>query len=46
MMENTFWTALAASSMAALVTTIGIIVVRNFEKWGRANTIYFICLLF
>jgi zinc and cadmium transporter len=43
MVENTFWTALAASSMAALVTTVGIVVVRNFEKWGRANTIYFIC---
>ena len=42
-MENTFWTALGASSLAALVTTIGIYVIRRFERWGRENTIYFIC---
>jgi hypothetical protein len=42
-MENTFWTALGASSLAALVTTIGIYVIRHFERWGRENTTYFIC---
>jgi zinc and cadmium transporter len=42
-MENTFWTALGASSMAALVTSAGIYVIRRFEQWGRKNTIYFIC---
>jgi zinc transporter ZupT len=42
-MENTFWTALGASSLAAMVTTIGIYVIRRFERWGRKNTIYFIC---
>jgi zinc transporter ZupT len=42
-MENTFWTAFAASSLAALVTTIGIYVIRRFECWGRENTAYFIC---
>ena len=42
-MENTFWTALGASSLAALVTTIGIYVIRHFERWGRENTSYFIC---
>ena len=42
-MENTFWTAFGASSLAALVTSIGIYVVRHFEQWGRRNTIYFIC---
>jgi hypothetical protein len=42
-MENTFWTALGASSLAAAVTTIGIYVIRRFERWGRNNTIYFIC---
>ncbi len=42
-MENTFWTALGASSLAALVTTIGIYVIRRFERWGRENTAYFIC---
>jgi zinc and cadmium transporter len=30
-MENTFWTALGASSLAALVTTIGIYVIRYFD---------------
>lgn len=42
-MENTFWTTLGASSLAAIVTTIGIYVIRRFECWGRKNTIYFIC---
>ena len=42
-MENTFWTALGSSSLAAMVTTIGIYVIRRFEHWGRKNTIYFIC---
>jgi zinc transporter ZupT len=42
-MENTFWTALGASSLAATVTTIGIYVIRRFEPWGRRNTIYFVC---
>jgi zinc and cadmium transporter len=43
MMENTFWTALGASALAASVTSIGIYVIRRFERWGRENTIYFIC---
>jgi zinc transporter ZupT len=42
-MENTFWTALGASTLAALVTSIGIYVIRRFERWGRENTIYFVC---
>jgi zinc transporter ZupT len=42
-MENTFWTAFGASFLAALVTTIGIYVIRHFERWGRENTIYFVC---
>jgi zinc and cadmium transporter len=42
-LENTFWTALGASFSAAIVTTIGIYVIRRFERWGRRNTIYFIC---
>jgi zinc transporter ZupT len=41
-MENTFWTSLVASSLAALVTTIGIYVIRRFEGWGRDNITYFI----
>jgi zinc and cadmium transporter len=42
-MENTFWTAFGASALAALVTSIGIYVIRHFERWGRENTIYFVC---
>ena len=42
-MENTFWTALGASTLAALVTLIGIYVIRRFERWGREHTIYFVC---
>jgi ZIP family zinc transporter/zinc and cadmium transporter len=42
-MENTFWTAFGASALAAFVTTIGIYVIRRYEKWGRENTIYFVC---
>jgi zinc and cadmium transporter len=42
-MENTFWTALGASTLAALVTSLGIYVIRRFERWGREHTIYFIC---
>jgi zinc and cadmium transporter len=42
-MVNTFWTALGTSSLAAIVTTTGIYVIRRFERWGRENTIYFIC---
>jgi zinc and cadmium transporter len=42
-MENTFWTAFGASFLAAFVTSIGIYVIRRFERWGRDNSIYFVC---
>jgi len=42
-MENTFWTAFTASLLAALVTAVGIYVIRRFERWGRENRIYFVC---
>lgn len=42
-MENTFWTALGASILAALVTAIGIYTIRHFEAWGRRYSIYFVC---
>jgi ZIP family zinc transporter/zinc and cadmium transporter len=42
-MENTFWTAFAASLLAALVTAIGIYTIRRFEAWARKNSIYFVC---
>jgi len=42
-MGNSFWTAFVASMLAALVTSIGIHVIRRFMDWGRRHTIYFIC---
>jgi len=42
-MVNTFWTALGASLLAAVVTGIGIYTIRHFETWGRKYSIYFIC---
>lgn len=41
-MEHTFWTAFGASTLAAIVTSTGIFVIRRFEKWGNKNSIYFI----
>lgn len=37
-----FGNALVASLIAALVTTLGIFVIRRFEAWGRRNSIYFV----
>lgn len=42
-MENTFWTALATSIVAALVTSLGIYTIRRFTDWGHRNTTYFMC---
>ncbi len=42
-MENTFWTALATSSAAAVVTSAGIYTIRRFSDWGRRNITYFMC---
>ncbi|MAT64827.1 MAG: ZIP family metal transporter [Gammaproteobacteria bacterium] len=42
-MENTFWTALTTSSLAALVTSLGIYTIRRFTAWGHHNTTYFMC---
>ncbi|NWG87908.1 MAG: ZIP family metal transporter [Hydrogenophilaceae bacterium] len=42
-MENTFWTALAVSTLAALVTSLGIYTIRRFADWGHRNTTYFMC---
>lgn len=42
-MENTFWTALATSGIAALVTSLGIYTIRRFADWGHRNTTYFMC---
>lgn len=42
-MENTFWTALATSSLAAIVTSIGIYTIRYYVDWGQRNSTYFMC---
>ncbi|MBN2203856.1 MAG: ZIP family metal transporter [Thermoleophilia bacterium] len=42
-MENTFWTALMTSLLAALVTSLGIYAIRRFSAWGQRNTTYFMC---
>jgi ZIP family zinc transporter/zinc and cadmium transporter len=42
-MDSTFWPALGASLLAALVTAIGIYTIRRFEAWGRRYSIYFVC---
>ncbi|MBV1951270.1 MAG: ZIP family metal transporter [Cycloclasticus sp.] len=42
-MENTFWTALATSSLAASVTSLGIYTIRNYVDWGQRNSTYFMC---
>jgi hypothetical protein len=33
-MENTFWTALGTSLLAAFVTSLGIYTIRRFAGWG------------
>lgn len=33
--------ALAATALAALVTTVGILVIRRFAEWGRRNAVLF-----
>lgn len=43
LLEDGFWIALAASLLAASVTSAGIYAIRHFAAWGRRNTIYFIC---
>lgn len=42
-MEQTFWTAGAASLIACAVTTSGIFAIRRYEAWARQNTTYFAC---
>lgn len=37
------WIPFSASLLAAVVTTIGIYVIRHFEVWGRKNSTYFAC---
>jgi zinc transporter ZupT len=41
--ENNFWTAFATSSLAALVTSLGIYTIRHYVDWGRRHSAYFMC---
>ena len=41
-MENRFWIVLMAGILACLVTSLGILVINKFSKWGKKNLIYFI----
>lgn len=42
-MHTPFWPPFIASCVAALVTSLGILTIQRFEKWGRENASYFIC---
>lgn len=42
-MENTFWTALGTSILAATFTSLGIYTIRRFTGWGQRNSTYFMC---
>jgi len=41
MLMNTFLAVLFASTLACLVTTIGIYIIARYEKWGNQNAVYF-----
>jgi len=41
MIDRTFIAILSASSLACVVTTIGIYVIGKYDEWGRRNTVYF-----
>jgi zinc and cadmium transporter len=41
MVNNTFITVILASSLACVVTTIGICVISKYEKWGGEHSAYF-----
>lgn len=42
-MEKSFWIAFAASLLAGVVTTGGILAIRRFKAWAKENTTYFAC---
>jgi zinc transporter ZupT len=39
--EHAFVAVILASSLACVVTTIGIYIISQYEAWGRGNTVYF-----
>jgi zinc and cadmium transporter len=40
-LSQTFWAVLLASFLACAVTTLGILVISRYEKWGTDHTAYF-----
>jgi zinc transporter ZupT len=40
-LSQTFWAVLLASFLACAVTTLGIVVISRYEKWGTDHTAYF-----
>jgi zinc and cadmium transporter len=40
-MDTVFIAVILASSIAGVVTTVGIYAISRFEEWGRSNTVYF-----
>jgi zinc transporter ZupT len=41
MSASSFRTVLLASSLACIVTTIGIYIIAKYEQWGNRNSVYF-----
>lgn len=41
MFSSTFWTVVLTSSLACVITTLGIKVISRYEKWGIDNAVYF-----
>jgi zinc and cadmium transporter len=41
MIGNTFMAVILTSSLACVVTTVGIYIISKYEEWGRGNTVYF-----
>jgi zinc and cadmium transporter len=41
MVNSTFIAVISASSLACVVTTLGIYVISKYEKWGREHSAYF-----
>ena len=42
-MERTFWAPFVASLCAALITSLGIGVIRRYGDWATRNSPYFAC---
>lgn len=40
-LTSTFWAVLLVSFLACVVTTVGIVVIARYEKWGMDNAAYF-----